>query len=172
MIAATKELAANDDDATGPVRSRQIESVGAILDRTTEAAIADWYSLVQKESLLMSIPMSWESRCGHLPQLFHDLVVRLGSSTPVCSKEALSGYAVLHGIKRRKSGYTAAMLVEESRMLQVSIFHTLHNNLANMDFSVLLIGVATIADEVDSQLSQAIESFTNSDVKERQLGRP
>jgi ActR/RegA family two-component response regulator len=39
--------------AIEPVCSRQIESVGAILDRTTEAAIAGWYSLVQKESLLM-----------------------------------------------------------------------------------------------------------------------
>jgi hypothetical protein len=51
------------------------------------------------------------------------------------------------------------MMVEESRMLQVSIFETLQNNLINIDFSVLLIGVMTIADEVDSQLSQAMESF-------------
>jgi hypothetical protein len=44
------------------------------------------------------------------------------------------------------------MLVEESRMLQVSIFQTLQNNLTSIDFSVLLIGVMTIADEVDSRL--------------------
>jgi hypothetical protein len=35
----------------------------------------------------------------------------------------------------------------------------LQNNLAKIDFSVLLIGVMTIADEVDSQLSQAMSSF-------------
>jgi hypothetical protein len=63
------------------------------------------------------------------------------------------------GVTRRKQGYTAAMLVEESRMLQVSIFQTLQNNLASIDFSVLLIGVMTIADEVDSQLGQAMESY-------------
>ena len=51
------------------------------------------------------------------------------------------------------------MMVEESRMLQVSIFRTLQENLMNIDFSVLLIGVMTIADEVDSQLSQAMESY-------------
>jgi hypothetical protein len=67
--------------------------------------------------------------------------------------------AAQHGVTRRKQGYTAAMLVEESRMLQVSIFQTLQNNLASIDFSVLLIGVMTIADEVDSQLSQAMESY-------------
>jgi hypothetical protein len=43
--------------------------------------------------------------------------------------------------------------------LQVCIFQTLQNNLATIDFSVLLIGVMTIADEVDSQLSQAMESY-------------
>ncbi len=52
------------------------------------------------------------------------------------------------------------MLVEESRMLQVSIFNTLQNNLVNIDYSVLLVGVMTIADEIDFQLSQAIESYT------------
>jgi hypothetical protein len=51
------------------------------------------------------------------------------------------------------------MVVEESRLLQVSIFHTLHKSQANLDFDVLLKGVATIADEVDSQLRQAMESF-------------
>jgi hypothetical protein len=47
------------------------------------------------------------------------------------------------------------MLVEESRILQVSIFHTLNNNLRTVDFSKLLLDVITIADEVDSQLKQA-----------------
>ena len=54
--------------------------------------------------------------------------------------------------KRRSQGYSVPMLVEESRMLQVSIFHTLQNNLNVVDFSLLLIDVMTIADEVDSQL--------------------
>jgi hypothetical protein len=64
-----------------------------------------------------------------------------------------------HGVTRHKQGYTAAMLVEESPMLQVSIFQILQINLANIDFSVLLIGVMTIADEVDSQLSQAMDGY-------------
>jgi hypothetical protein len=45
-------------------------------------------------------------------------------------------------------------------MLQISIFSTLQDNLANIDFSLLLVGVMTIADEVDSQLSQAVKSFS------------
>jgi hypothetical protein len=51
------------------------------------------------------------------------------------------------------------MMVEESRMLQVSIFETLETNLASIDFSKLLRDVMTIADEVDSQLSQAMTCY-------------
>ena len=51
------------------------------------------------------------------------------------------------------------MMVEESRMLQVSIFQTLQENLNKVDFSVLLLDVMSIADEVDSQLAQAMSSY-------------
>jgi hypothetical protein len=43
------------------------------------------------------------------------------------------------------------MMVEASRILQVSIFNTLQNNLPRVDFSKALLDVMTIADEVDSQ---------------------
>jgi CheY-like chemotaxis protein len=145
--------------AVGPVRNREIVSVGEILDRSAEPAIAEWYERVEKNRLLMSVPMTCELRCGHLPQVFRDLVLRLGSSEPIGSGESLSPAAALHGLNRHRLGYTAAMLVEESRLLQVCIFHCLQNNLAKIDFSILLLAVMTIADEVDSQLSQAMSSF-------------
>jgi hypothetical protein len=54
------------------------------------------------------------------------------------------------------------MFIEESRILQASIFNTLQNNLNTVDFSLLLADVMTIADEVDSQLKQTIVSFLES----------
>jgi hypothetical protein len=51
------------------------------------------------------------------------------------------------------------MLVHESRILQVAIFGTLQNNLAFLDFSLLLPDVMAIADEIDSQLTQSMESY-------------
>jgi hypothetical protein len=107
----------------------------------------------------MAVSLTFEQRTSHLPQVFRDLVRRLGSSIPIGGKELVSAAAAEHGVNRRRHGYSAAMLVEESRMLQVSVFHTLQENLASIDFSVLLIGVMTIADEIDSQLSQAMTSY-------------
>jgi hypothetical protein len=60
---------------------------------------------------------------------------------------------------RREQGYTIPMVIEESRILQVSIFQTLQRNLRTVDFSKVLLDVVTIADEVDSQLKQAIISY-------------
>jgi hypothetical protein len=51
------------------------------------------------------------------------------------------------------------MLVEESRMLEVSIFDTLHKNDQRLDSSILLLDVMVIADEADLQLREAMTSF-------------
>ncbi len=50
-----------------------------------------------------------------------------------------------------QQGYTAAMVVDESRILQVCIFSTLHRNERRVKFSKLLPDVVTIADEVDAR---------------------
>lgn len=145
--------------ANGPPQPRVVESVASILERSTASTIAEWFSRVEKEESLMAIPLSIELRCEHLPQLFRDLVYRLHGARPLGTKELVSVAADEHGVKRRRQGYTAAMMVDESRILQFCIFQTLQHNLSNIDFSVVLIEVMTIADEVDSQLSQAMAGY-------------
>jgi hypothetical protein len=119
----------------------------------------DWLLRVDVEPHLISVALTTEERCAHLPQLFRDLVARLRNPLPLGTRALVSPAAATHGLLRREQGYSAAMMVEESRMLQVSIFQTLQNNLAKVDFSLLLVGVMAIADEVDSQLGQAMASY-------------
>ncbi len=146
--------------ARGPHRKREIETVASILERATASTIREWYQRVEAEPTLMAIPMSCEQRCSHLPTLFRDLTLRLHSNQPIGAKALTPSGAAEHGANRFRQGYTAWMLVEESRILQVSIFYTLQCNLATIDHSVLLIGVMTIADEIDAQLSRAVKSYT------------
>jgi hypothetical protein len=51
------------------VRGGGFESVANILEREVPAVTQDWYSRVELESDLRSIPMNFEERTGHLPQL-------------------------------------------------------------------------------------------------------
>jgi len=150
----------------GPLHKRKVETLATILERTTGDSIDDWYAEVEKEDILMAIDLSREARCRHLPQLFRDLARRLQAFKPLGTKELKSESASKHGLDRRRQGYTAAMMVEESRILQVTIFQTLQNNLGTIDFSVLLLGVMTIADEVDSQLSQAMKSYIAESIED------
>jgi CheY-like chemotaxis protein len=153
--------------ASGAPAVRVVETVAAILERSVQSATREWFERIQTDKKIMSVPLNYEQRCGHLPQVFRDVVSRLLSSKPIGSKEQVSPAAAQHGFDRRKQGYTAAMMVEESRLLQVTIFDTLQHNLGSIDFSVLLIGVMTIADEIDSQLSQAMDSYIAESAEER-----
>jgi CheY-like chemotaxis protein len=133
------------------------ESVASILEHNLDATIQDWMGLVEQDEELTRVPLSFKDRSGHLPNLLAELIFRLRLRP--ATKADFSTAAREHGILRFKQGYTAAMMVEESRILQVSIFNTLQNNLPRVDFSKVLLDVMTIADAVDSQLKQAMMSY-------------
>ena len=133
------------------------ESVASILERETDITIENWLNIVDQDAELTCIPLNRIERTGHLPRLLRDLIVRLRLDSGLAAPISMA--ARDHGEIRRQQGYTAAMVVEESRILQVSIFSTLQRNLRSVDFSKVLLDVVTIADEVDSQLKQAMFSY-------------
>jgi len=145
-----------------PSVSAPKERVAEILQRCTGLIAENWLAKVKKSKELSDVSLSDEERTGYLPKLIEDLILRLrASNAPGKESESIcSAAAVAHGKMRKAQGYTPAMLVHDSRILQVTLFGTLQKNLSALDFSLLLPDVMTIADEVDSQLTQAMESFT------------
>ena len=144
-----------------PAARVEKERVGVVLQRCISAVVGDWLARVKQARELNHIPLSDDERTGHLPKLVEDLVVRLSkpSATTKDSDAVFSLAAIAHGKLRYLQGYTPAMLVHESRILQVTLFGTLQSNLSFLDFSLLLPDVMTIADEVDAQLTQSMESY-------------
>ncbi len=147
-----------------PVVRVEKQRVAAILDRCIGPLVADWLARAKESSQLNHLSLSDDERTGHLPKLVRDLVVRLSkpSATAKDSDAAFSEAAVAHGKLRYQQNYTPAMLVHESRILQVTLFGTLQSNLRLLDFSLLLPDVMTIADEVDAQLTQTMDSYMNA----------
>jgi hypothetical protein len=152
-------------NGSGPT-SPKADVVADILERELQATITDWLALVEKDPELSRISLDFEQRTGHLPKLLHDVIARLrldeGTKAPV------SVAASHHGELRRSQGYTVAMVVDESRILQVCIFSTLHKNETHLEFSKLLPDVVIIADEVDAQLKQQVLCFPTSEVANKQ----
>jgi hypothetical protein len=139
------------------IKSKTLASVAAILDRELEATIKEWNRQVNLVPGLADIPLSVEERAGHLPKLFDDLLIRL-----LVTREAeppVSLAAGEHGRLRFAQGYSAAMLIEESRIFEVAAFGTLHLHQDELDRSQVLSDVLIIADEADRQLTETVRSF-------------
>ena len=160
-IGKLTELIHERMDRRKPLKRQPKERVGSVLLRCSKNIVADWLARAKQSSELNYLHLTDEERTGHLPKLVEDLSVRLHkSSASMKDSEAIfSVAAVAHGKLRFSQGYTAEMLVQESRILQVTIFGTLQNNLNALDFSLLLPDVMAIADEVDAQLTQSMGSY-------------
>jgi DNA-binding response OmpR family regulator len=139
------------------------ERVGAILKRSSAAIVEDWLARAKQSKELNHLFINDEERTGHLAKMVEDLVARLSLPNAEQKNDAdVSASAEAHGKLRHAQGYTPAMLVHESRILQVTLFGTLQKNFDSLDFSLLLPDVMTIADEVDAQLTQTMSAYMSA----------
>ena len=134
--------------------------MGVILRRCTTGIVEGWLARA-KQSDLSVVPLSDEQRAAHIPRLVEDLALRLSKSSAAVKDSAaiFSVAAVAHGKLRYLQGYTLGMLVDESRITEVTVFGMLQSNLNSLDFSLLLPDVTAIADEVDGQLTQSMDGY-------------
>ena len=142
-----------------PVPKPAKESVAAILERDVAITIQQWLSRVQQFKELTALPLTDTERMAHLPEILKNIIGRLRGTRVIEAIASLSPAAAAHGRLRFQQGYSAPLIVQESRLLQVSIFETIQRNLATVDFSLVLPDIMLIADEVDAQLTQSIDSF-------------
>ena len=132
--------------------------MAAILERELEPTVREWLRRGNLISELTDIPLSDAERSGHLTKLYSDLISRL--RLPNDADRPISVTAAAHGQRRKEQGYSAAMLIEESRIFQVVTFRTLHLHHSELDQIRLLPDVMVIADEADSQLREAVRILT------------
>ena len=137
------------------------ERVGVMLRRCAGGIVEGWLARATQSSELNVVPLSDEQRAVHVPRLVEDIALRLSRSSDAMedSDAIFSAAAVAHGKLRYLQGYTPTMLVDESRILEVTVFGMLQSNLNSLDFSLLLSDVKAIADEVDEQLTQSIGGY-------------
>jgi ActR/RegA family two-component response regulator len=145
-------------------QAMDIELVAAILERDASVTVIDWLDRVERDGELTRVPLGREERTGHLPKLIQELAHRLRVPRSLGAK-AVSESAGQHGMVRHSQGYSIPMIVEESRILRVCIFQTLHNSMSTEDFRLLLLNAKTITDECDSQLRRTLASFTRQAAK-------
>jgi CheY-like chemotaxis protein len=135
------------------------EDVASILDRDVSTTMERWLSRVEQVDELSALPLSPKERTAYLPEMICNITSRLRVSRAIEAIDTLCPAALAHGQIRHRQGYTAPLIVQESRILQVCIFETIERNMATVNFPTLMADVMIVADEVDAQLKQTIESF-------------
>jgi len=135
------------------------ESVASILNRDVAILIQHWLARAEEVKELAAIPLAASDRAAFLPEMIRSITARLRNILETKASDSTTAAAVVHGQCRYRQGYTAPMIVQESRLLQVSIFETIQRNSSTVDFTTLLPNIMIIADEVDLQLQQTISSF-------------
>jgi hypothetical protein len=144
---------------------KKLASVADVLEREIEPTIKEWLKRVKMVTELVQLPLSDTERTGHLRKLFQDLICRLRLVND--TRPPLSTSAAAHGEMRRAQGYSAAMVIDESRAFQVATFSTLHLHQDELDQNRMLLDVIVIADEVDAQLMETVRSLMGPKVAKR-----
>ena len=139
------------------MEEQKIASVATILERELDPTIKEWLRRVNLVPELTDVALSNADRTGHLARLYADLICRLRLAKD--SRPPVSITAAAHGKIRREQGYSASMLIEESRIFQVATFSTVHTHQSELDPNELLSDIMVIADEVDAQLKETVRSL-------------
>jgi CheY-like chemotaxis protein len=146
--------------AAGPFEAKAIQPVADILEASIQPTIELFLDHARRDKLLLQPDLSPAERTGHLHGLLENLVKRLRSEKPIDAPSPDPAVAAhLHGSQRRAQGYSVAMLIAESRMLQISIFEILRRNLDCINCSTLLDSLMVIADGVEAELQQTVSGY-------------
>jgi hypothetical protein len=92
-----------------------------------------------------------------LPALFDEVFCRLQDNRN--TEPPVSIAAAAHGKLRFALGYSVAMLVEESRILEVTTFGALQRHQGELDRNQVLLDVGIIAGEADRQLEETVVGY-------------
>jgi hypothetical protein len=139
------------------IQPKTAKSVAAILEKELDSMISEWKRQVSLVPSLTNILLSDADRTDHLPKLFDEVLCRLRGTRD--TEPLVSIAAAAHGRLRFAQGYSVAMLVEESRILEVTTFGTLQRHQRELDRNQVLLDVGIIADEADRQLEETVVGF-------------
>lgn len=110
---------------------------------------------------LAQFPLSDTERVGSLPAMLQSLIQALERGRDHDRQELLRP-AYAHGKTRREQGYTAPLIVEDTRCVDAAIVKTIEENLLGIDISELFPDWNLVHAMLQGQLKAAITAFLES----------
>lgn len=135
-----------------------LKKAAGVLRENEDEIIDLWYQEASSDPAFQEIPMSRKERIDHLPILLKDLVRRLERDDTGSDRESARS-AAAHGRKRREQGYSATLMVQESRLFYRVIANRLQQNLLDLDISTVIPDLIRISDVLNEMLQESIREF-------------
>jgi DNA-binding NtrC family response regulator len=139
-------LLVDDDDAVRDMMNATLEHKGFEVVAATN--VTDGLRLIATESFDVLIT---DLHMLHAGEGF-TVVTAVRHSQPAALTLLVSGYPDVRSAM-------AAILLEADEIIVKPLFGTRQNNMNRLDFSLLLLDAMAIADDVDSQLTQSMDSY-------------
>lgn len=106
---------------------------------------------IKQDAILRKVRLDDRQRVDHLPSIFQDVIVRLmHEGRPFKATELR--FAARHGKRRKKDGYTPAMLIREFQLIGETVYELLGTD-------ILPLGVVELTSDL-KLLLQSLNIFT------------
>jgi ActR/RegA family two-component response regulator len=142
------------------------KSVAQIIDEHRQEIIQNWLKMVREDPEIATAPLSDADCTGHLLAVLSDMIEMLNAPSATTSPARMDTVRK-HGEIRRKQNYSVPHIIEETRLLERSIFSVLHANLLSANFSNLIPDIIRISDTLQIQLKASVEAYLNAGKKRK-----
>jgi len=154
LIATVKDKLV-DRSSKAPATTNRL---AAVLKDNSKHIAAQMLDAAKHDAALSIIRLSDEERIDHLPKLLAMLVETLQPGQKGLSKETVR-FAVEHGKKRSRQGYTIPMVITEYRYFNNVIYDLVQSQLAALDAGTLISEMRSLLNSVYSLMEKSLEPY-------------
>ncbi|MGI9103409.1 MAG: response regulator [Terriglobales bacterium] len=116
-------------------------------------------ALMKSHRKLGALPLSDEERVDHIPELLKYVVRTIESGNGDSLSEQSRALAAAHGRARRRHGYTIAMIVDDTRVLEQAIYDLVQEGLLELDLSHLITDLRKLNDSLENKLQESLNAY-------------
>jgi ActR/RegA family two-component response regulator len=149
-----------------PTHGIQPKRLPDIMEQHRDWIVKHWLVEVKKDPEIGAISLSDSERQDHVPRLLQEALERTKGRqlTPEDTQAA-----ALHGILRRKQGYTAPLVIREAKLLLGALAQCVQQNLLAIQVSYLIPDMVKIWETIETELEISVKALLDdSGIEEEQ----
>jgi len=137
-----------------------------VVEENISEITASWLDAVRADPMLGAIHISDEARTDYIPRV-------LETTLRICKGDQITEFATHaareHGVVRRKQGYTAPLLIRETRILHDVIADCMRQNLLAIEISYLIPDMVVIHQTIQKLLEESVRAFLEDPTRKERI---